>query len=107
MSGPPKAEFANIRACAELKAQDKLVSDANVGICQVKPVLLDVIQTFVGIHADLGFTLSHVYRLECAPRSVLWRQICSGAILGETEDATFTPENVNLHGAFPDHCMKA
>ena len=58
---------------------------------------LDVIQTLVNICTRPSLTPDHRNGFESSPRRELLRQIVAVSIGGESEDATESPKNVNLH----------
>src|SRR5271169_1276769 len=74
-----------------------LVRDANVRVRDMETELLDVIQTLVNICTRPSLTPDHRNGFESSPRRELLRQIVAVSIGGESEDATESPKNVNLH----------
>jgi hypothetical protein len=71
--------------------------DADVGIGQVIPEPLDVIQAFGGIYPRSRLSFAHLERLEMIPGGVLRRETGSRGISCEAEDPGGASEDVNLH----------
>jgi hypothetical protein len=75
------------------------LGDADVGIGQVIPEPLDIIQAFIGIYSRSRLSLVHLDRLELIPGGVLRREIGSSRICGKAEDPARASEDVKLHFA--------
>jgi hypothetical protein len=73
------------------------LGDADVGIGQVIPEPLDIIQAFIGIYSRSRLSLVHLDRLELIPGGVLRREIGSSRICGKAEDPARASEDVKLH----------
>ena len=69
-----------------------------MSIGDVKTVLFNVVQTFVGIYARHRFSISaQFYSFKRAPRGKLRRQVDSRRVFSTTKHAAWTLKNVNLH----------
>jgi hypothetical protein len=77
---------------------DRLFCDAGVGIRHMEAVPLDIVQAIFDVDAGLFLTSHQLECFEGGPRSVLDRKVAAIAVACEAEYATFTSEDMNLHG---------
>jgi hypothetical protein len=62
-----------------------------MGIGDVKPMRFDIVEALVHIHTGRWGAAGHLQCLERRPGPEAWRQIGTGTIAGETEDAAGLP----------------
>jgi hypothetical protein len=75
----------------------RLLSDADMGISQVKSVRLDIVETVVHVDADLDIASGQIQSLEGSPWTELRRKVCTSFIFREAENPSCAPERIHSH----------